>query len=371
MSAKLQVVLATTLSLVNQFQSTLTSSQISPQSATTDQNKDLDPLPLLSASSTALKSHVTKLSLVTINSPFTPSAVSTTLSTLNESVLPSLVTATLLVKPESHTKAFQTEIRVLTGAALKELSSLVKEVQVVAQEKADKKSLEQSEKDTVTIAAGRVWDSCDILIDVAAKGVIGFVVRRAEQYRDLVRDAVAEIEAWNPDEEEDEFYDDLLSDDGEGLGTTNKAGASGESDDEDDEEGSAALHARKKNTLRILKPIAQIYPAIISNRLKKAPTAFAPANIRTVESLMKSLQQIPDHIDEVAGALYEADFDKCTSQLGMAKDCAAKALELVVVSWGSGQSNAGDMLTTWSKTWTKVMEEVCKSIDEPSNAKSD
>ncbi|KAL4877286.1 hypothetical protein BJY04DRAFT_198522 [Aspergillus karnatakaensis] len=370
MTAKLEIVLTTTLSLVEQFQSTLASPQANPQPTTSEQGKDLDPLPLLSASSTALKSHVTKLSLVAINSPFTPSVVSTTLSTLNESVLPSLVTAALLVTPESHTKAFQTEICVNTSAALKELYLLVREVQVVAQEKADKKSLEQSDKITVTVAAGRVWDACDVLTDVATKGVIGFVVRRAQQYRDLVRDAVEEIEAWDPDEEEDEFFDDLLSDGERDPGDKGKDGGGTGSDEDDGEEESATLHSQKKDTLRILKPVAQIYPAIISNRLKKAPALLTPANIRALELLLKSLQQIPDHIDEVAGALYEVDFGKLSSQLGKTKMCANRALDLVVMPWNTRHLEAEDKFTTWCQTWTKVMEEVTKSIDESSRVRS-
>ncbi|KAL2832401.1 hypothetical protein BDW59DRAFT_104562 [Aspergillus cavernicola] len=367
MSSKLQIVLTTTLTLINQFQSTLSSAQTNPQPLTTGDDNGLDPLQLLSASATALKSHVTKLSLLTITSPFTPSAVATTLSALNESVLPSLVTAALLVTPESHTKAFQSEVRLLAGTALKELLFLVKEVQVVAKAKTDdKKSLGQSEKDTVTVATGRVWDACDVLIDNATKGVVGFVIRRAEEYRDLVRDAVEEIEGWDPDEEGDDFFDDLLGDDEAG----------GESDDEDDEEGhNAALHARKRDALRVLKPIAQIYPAIITNRLKKAPSPPTPSNIKSLELLMKNLQQIPDHVDEVAGALYEADLEKCTAHLGKTKGCASKAIDSVVLPWvvkqtSGNEEGAGDKFTDWSKTWTKVIEEVSKSINDPPTSTS-
>lgn len=376
MSRKLQIVLATTLTLVDQFQSTLSSSQPNPGPTAGKGAEELDPLPLLSGASTALKSHVTKLSLLTINPPFTHSAVATTLSVLNESVLPSLVTATLLVTPESHTKTFQKEIRILVGTTLKELSLLVKEVQVVAEGEADEKSLDQSTKDTITVAAGRVWDACDVLVDVAAKGIVGFMVRRAEEHRDLVRDAVEEIEAWDPDEEGDEFFDDLLGDDEKGLAVSDKAGASedSEKEGEDEEEGSAALHARKKDALRILKPIAQIYPAIISNRLKTAPTPLVPSDIRILESLVLSLQQIPNYIDEVAGALYEEDLEKYTHQLEKTIKYACKAVDLVVLPWGLKQTSgdqdiAGDKFTTWSKTWTKVIEEVSRTVDESTHIK--
>lgn len=378
MSRKLQIVLATTLTLVDQFQSTLSSSQPNPEPTAGKGPEELDPLPLLSGASTALKSHVTKLSLLTINPPFTHSAVATTLSALNESVLPSLVTATLLVTAESHTKTFQKEIRILVGTTLKELSLLVTEVQVVAEGETDGEYLGQSTKDAITVAAGRVWDACDVLVDVAAKGIVGFMVRRAEEYRDLVRDAVEEIEEWDPDEEGDDFFDDLLGDDDKVPAISNKTGASEDSERKggDKEEGSAALHARKKDALRILKPVAQIYPAIISNRLKTTPTPLTPSNIRILESLVLSLQQIPNYIDEVAGALYEEDLDKYTHQLGKTTKYACKAVSLVVLPWSLKQASgdqciAGDKFTTWSKTWTKVIEEVSRTVDESAAIKSD
>ncbi|KAL4956210.1 hypothetical protein BDW69DRAFT_159110 [Aspergillus filifer] len=359
MSKKLDVVLKTTLSLVEQFLSTLSSH---PTNANPADDKTDDPLPLLSAAAAALKSQVTKLSLLAITSPFTPSAVTTILSTLNESVLPSLVTASLLITPSSHTKAFQSEIRILASTALKETALLIKEVQVVAEEKADK-SLDNPEKDTVTVAAGRVWDACDVLVDIAAKGVIGFVVRRAEEYRDLVRDAVEEIEQWDP-EDDDDFFDDLFGEDG----CPRKGGDDKDEDGGDDDEDTAAQQARKKDALRILKPVAQIYPALISNRLKKGPTALEPSTVGILESLLKNLQQIPNHIDEVAGALYEDDVENYTSELKKTKSCASKAIDLVTMPWGSksdpnAQEDAGDKFTTWSKTWIKVVEQVSKSVD--------
>ncbi|KAL4793800.1 hypothetical protein BDV19DRAFT_209299 [Aspergillus venezuelensis] len=363
MSKKLDVVLKTTLSLVEQFQSTLSSH---PTNSNPADDKTDDPLPLLSAAAAALKTHVTKLSLLAITSPFTPSAVTTILSTLNESVLPSLVTASLLITPSSHTKAFQSEIRILASTTLKETALLIEEVQVVAEEKADKKSLDKSEKDTVTVAAGRVWDACDVLVDIAAKGVIGFVVRRAEEYRDLVRDAVEEIEQWDP-EDDDDFFDDLLGEDG-GPGKDGDDEDEDGDDDDDDDEDIAAQQARKKDALRILKPVAQIYPALISNRLKKGPALLDPSTVGTLELLLKKLQQVPNHIDEVACALYEDDVAKYTSELKKTKSCSSEAIELVTLPWGSksesdAQKDAGDKFTTWSKTWTKVVEQVSKSTD--------
>ncbi|PKX93274.1 uncharacterized protein P174DRAFT_443154 [Aspergillus novofumigatus IBT 16806] len=366
MAKQLRVSLTTTLTLLEQLQAALSAPAGDTKPA---ELSGKDALPLLSTSATALKSQVTKLSLLTITSPFTHSAVGTVLSALNSSVLPSLVTAALLVTPTDHTKAFHAEIHALAKSTLRELTFLVTEVQAVA-EKTDRAKegqkkrgeLSQAEKDPVTVATGRVWDSCDTLIDVAAKGVVGFVIRRVEEWRDLVRDAVEEIEDWDPEEDGDEFFDDLLSDDG-------AKDTKDEEKEEDTEDSCAALHAQKKSTLRILKPIAQIYPAIVANRLKGAGDVpcSSTSGIGRLERLMMNLQLIPEHVDEVAGALYEEDLGKCTQYLGKVKRCAMNAVDSVKPTWDTvdapDSQQKEDKFTIWSKTWMNVLDEVSKSVE--------
>ncbi|PYI35712.1 hypothetical protein BP00DRAFT_422116 [Aspergillus indologenus CBS 114.80] len=368
MAQKLHLTLTTTLTLLDQFQTAIatatTSNPSSPTPTTTAETiTTKDALPLLSASALSLKSQITKLSLVAITAPFTPPAAVPILTALNESVLPSLVTAALLITATDHTHAFQIEAHALTQLALTELSVLLHAVQGIATRSdgptpTNKKELAQPDKDAVTLAAARAWESCDALVDLAAKGVVGFVVRRVEQWRDLVRDAVGEIEEWDPDEEGDEFFDELLSDDGDADAENKK----GEGEEDEDEEESKALHAQKKSTLRVLKPIAQVYPAIVTHRLKR--TADAVAEVRRLEALVENLQVIPELVDEIAGALYEADPDRSARFLGQTKDRAVKALELVRLPWQQGTTGEekGDKFTTWVNTWLKVMDELSKSV---------
>jgi hypothetical protein len=369
--SQLSAVLNTTLTLIGQFQNALGTQPTAAAAEAAAQ--DAEALPLLTASSSALKAQVTKLSLLAITSPFTQSAICTVLRDLNESVLPSIVTAALLVTPAQHTKAFNSEVIALVKTTLAELLNLVSEVKRVGdrkdQEKKDNKKendLSKAEKDVVTIATGRVWDACDTVTDVANKGVVGFVMRRVEQWRDLVRDAVEEIEDWDPEEDGDEFFDELLGDDGK-EGEDKKDS----DDDEDDEDGdeTAALQEHKKSTIRFLKPVVQVYPAIINNRLKNAGNAplSSQSGVKKLEALMLNLQAIPDHVDEAAGGLYEADFDKSGQYLQKTRNCAKKAVDLVTSPWAAaaGSEDApADKFTTWSKTWLKVIDEVSKPIDE-------
>jgi Sec-independent protein translocase protein TatA len=362
MSKQLSTVFSTTLTLIEQFKTAIATP---PPAAVTDTvPKDTEALPLLTVSSTALKAHVTKLSLLAITSPFTHSAVGTVLRELNESVLPSIVTATLLITPAQYTKAFHSEALVLVKTVLAEIISLVKEVKRVDDKKEQEKKdggkendLTKNEKDAVTSATGRVWDACDAVTDVANKGVVGFVMRRVEQWRDLVRDAVEEIEDWDPEDDDDEFLDDLLDEDER---------EQKDEDSENDEEEIAALHEHKKSTLRFLKPVAQVYSAILNNRLKNAKdvTLTSSANVKTLESLMVNLHAIPDHVDEAAGALYEADFEKSAEFLQKTRKCAVKAVDLVSPPWGAADDEPADKFVTWSKTWLKVIDEVSKTGGE-------
>ncbi|KAJ5806996.1 hypothetical protein N7474_010588 [Penicillium riverlandense] len=363
MSHQLSTILSTTFALLDQFQDTLSPKSAAQAAQSTP--KDADGLPLLSASSSALRAQVTKLSLLAITSPFTHSAVSGILRDVNDSILPSLVTASLLVTPTAYTEAFHSEILVLAKAVLVEFSSLIQEVKRIADKKDRQKSdnqkeseLVQSEKNVVTVATGRAWDACDAVTNVANKGVVGFVIRRVEQWRDLVRDAVDEIEDWDPEEDGDDFFDGIMDDEDDKDDDENS-----EEDDEEDKGNTAALQEQKKATIRFLKPVAQIYPAIINNRLKNTgntPLSSAP-RIAKLESLMRNLQRIPDQVDEAAGALYEADVDRSVEYLKEVRKCATQAVDSVVSPWDAS-AGAEDKFTVWSKTWLKVMDEVSKPI---------
>ncbi|KAJ6000185.1 hypothetical protein N7481_000594 [Penicillium waksmanii] len=384
MATQIATLLSSTLALLDQFQETLTpsraaetQSQSQSQPESSSSSNDAKPLALLSASSAALRAQVTKLSLLAITTPFTPSAVSTVLRAVNDSVLPSLITAALLITPTEYTKAFHSEILVLSRTALAEFAALVGLVKGIAEksetgEKSkkndSKEAMSKAEKDTVTVAAGRVWEACDTVTAVATKGVVGFVVHRVEQWRDLIRDAVMEIEEWDPEEDEDDFFDDLMGDEKKKDDDDEASDKDDESDsDSDDDEDTAALLERKKSTLRFLKPVAQVYPAVINYRLKNAgETPLATkAGVAKLELLMLHLGQIPDQVDEAAGALYEDDADRAVDFLKKIRANATVAVTSLELPWGAaaGADKAEDKFTVWSRTWLKVLEEVGKSIE--------
>ena len=375
MSQKLHNLLTTALVLSEQFQTTLDTTPPTQNNTTAaDGAQPSDPLIILSNSAKSLRAQVTKLSLLAITAPFTPSAISTCLASVNDSVMPSMVTAALLLTPGEYTKAFSTEAQILVKTSLKEFAVLVQEISNTA-EKLDpsfpskngepskdaenkKKELSKQEKDVLTSQTGRVWDVCDTITTLVSQGVVGHVAKRVQQWHDLVKDAISELEEWDPEEEDDGGFAELMGsdDDGDESNTENE-------DDDDDEKDVEALQTQKKSLLRALKPIAQIYPAIVTNRVKKGGlTADNPQQIAKLELLTVNLQSVPDHVDEAAGSLYEHNLDDCVKYLKLAKTTAEKAIDLVVFSWGEQQQE--DKFTVWSRTWRKVMGDVVSDVQK-------
>ena len=381
MAERLAILIATTVELSSSFENALSSAEEQPaaepeqsRSSSTEKsnnNDEKEALSLLSTASSALKVQVTKLSLFAINNPFTPSTLNTVLSPVNDSVLPTLVTAALLVKPHSYTKAFHSEAQILTRNVLRDLAKLVLDIRGIAEKKEkergkEEEDLSQSEKDAVTIGTGHVWDSCDALIGLADNGIMGFVARRVDEWRNLVRDAIEEIQDWDPEEageEDDFFFGDCLDDDGDGV----DGGERGRDREGDEPTDIAALHEQKKSTIRVLKPISQVFTAIAANRLRNQSPISSGSDLSTLEALMLHLEGITGDVDEAAGALYDGSLENSSRYLKKAKNRAMDAIDLVVMPWHredvDGEQTLGDKFTIWSRTWVNVVNEVIRSMD--------
>ncbi len=320
--ASLPAILQTSIALCQRFADSL-----APNAAfEVPQNDPGAPsaLVLLHAAATALRAQVTKLSLLAITPPFTPSAVKTCLGPLNESILTSLVTAALLTTPDLFTPAFSAECRNLAAATLRDLKTLLELLEAQSRVGNSSTPLSEPGKKAFTEATGRIWDDCDKLTPLASEGVPGFVVRKAKQWLDLMKDAVKELEEWDPE-------DDIIADDLLGHHSGDEASdATSEKDGTDDR---AAISAGvKEQALKVLNRIPQSIHVVIKQRLEKVPPEHSNSAPLTaqLDKLLGRTRTISELIDESAEGMYLGDLELCLKMAGEARAMTIEVVESVI-----------------------------------------
>lgn len=370
MAKDLSHALQATTILSEQFCATLTSPTIESRPSSDSKSA----LPLLNSSAQLLKSQTTKLSLLAINPPFTPSAITSVLSAVNENVLPSLVTAALLTQPAVFTQFFYAEIRQLVQETLRETSALVDTIKEIS--KNGGKNVSDSQKDAVTTTTGRVWAACDKVISVSKGGVPFLISEKSKNnYHPLIKDALQELEEWEPEDEEDDPWGDGFSD-GEGdddsdVGDNTIEENHSHTNEEKDEELMAQLNDEKKHVLRLLKPIANLYNVLSTrvNRLKwEIPHS---SQVLGIDKLVSLLAAIPGQVDETVASLYEHEIMESKKYAEQLRQSAIDVVELARGSWNGADEKVkengqglGEQFTKYTDTWLKVMDGISLSSTE-------
>lgn len=320
MASQGNVAILTTIALIEQFGANLAPDAVHQVPQTPADAPS--PLVLLEAASKSLKAQVTKVSLLSINTPFTASAVATSLQAVNESVLPSLVTAALLSTPETFTASFSKEIRGLVRSLLRDLLFLARLVDARSRDGQPKTALSNAKKSEITEATGRVWDGCDNLTKLAEHGLPGFVARKAQQWLDLMKDAVKELQDWDPEEDvDDDLFGDATEDDGEP-----------EEDKAEDDNRATISAGVKDQALKVLSRIPQSVHVLVKQRLDKFhPHVTSPLSVDTrkkLEDILSGTRQISDMIDESAEGMYMGDLELCLKKAGEARALTIDIVEI-------------------------------------------
>jgi len=325
------LVLRTSLALLDQFHQSLATTNVSrDQAGASDSHPS--PLLLFRAAVEGLKASTTKLSLLTITPPFTGTAVTSLVKPLNDSILPSLVTAALLVTPSTFTDSFAQEATRLAKGTLSELRSLLELVEQRAKDGKPKSEPRKEDKQNITEATGRIWESCDAVVKFSSDGVPGFVVKKAEQWLALMKDAVQELQDWDPEEDVDEdIFGDMGSDDEAGDKFTDKA--------RDPDQATIAAGV-KDQALKVLSRIPQSIHVVVKQRLAKMPVALRSgeqelsSEQKTIlNNVLRDARSISEYIDESAEAMYMGDPELCLKKAGEARALTISVVEMAVPPW--------------------------------------
>jgi hypothetical protein len=221
----------------------------------------------------------------------------------------------------------------------------------------------ESEKQDVLAATGVVWEACDALLKVCQDGVVGLVVKKAEEWRGVLVDAVEELKEWGEDvddedgdenQEEEEDVDEF-GDEDDMFGAANKLG-----------KGDKELKALLDKSVKRLKMVGMLYQALIKRRLKTFPrqppsaientngesTTVAQAPIERLDKVLILLKTMTETVDELASAFYDLDEDEAKQTLDKCCGEAKSAIGFAKQSW-TGQD---DEFTAWSTKWVDMLE---------------
>ncbi|KAA6412845.1 MAG: hypothetical protein FRX48_03838 [Lasallia pustulata] len=296
-----------------------------------------NPLALLADGARILKAQTTKLSLLVLNQPFTPSETTYILKELCKGCLPAMMTAAEICPADKYTNYLHRLIRASVGSSMLVLIKLLGEIPV------DGHSVRDSERGTLQYT-GQLWESCDFMINLAEKGLTSYAAVKVTEYKELVDDALEELEEWVtevPDDGEDSFgVPGILV---PHMNDTDRACV--------------------KNVVKKLKLIGLLYPPLLKRRIRRFPEingSTSPEQLPSskqvgdMDTLIAYMQLFHEEMDSIAETLYTSGMGKeADIRIGVIIDYAKKALAIIAQNW----NGENDEFTAWSEKWLVKIKE--------------
>ena len=315
-----------------------------------------DALHLAHDATSLIKAHSTKISLLIINKPFTATAITTVLRELVAGPLPGLASAVQICTAARYTKAMSAELQWRAKKVFIEFGALVKAIPLdgrILSEDA-KNGTSSTEGKGSLASTGVVWAACDRVTALKNLGVAGLVIQKAEEYKDLLKDALEELQEWGEeDSDEDESDGEATVDDDAQAAVDNIFGSQRHIPSEDPEK----IRPRLESSQKRLRLVITMYTAVIKRRFKTLPplphpdlppelqgrSNEEPGIVTCLDEVLEVMKKIPDIADELASAFYELDGEEIDKTM---EECFFKgfaAVELLLKNW-EGQK---DEFTTW------------------------
>ena len=308
------------------------------------------PLHALRDAAKLLHAHATKIGLLLINDPFTPSAIQKEFIACEGQCIPGMLGAVEVCHPALWTITVAKEARLRVEAAVGALGLLLLDVKSKA-EGGSAKIDPNKRKEKTLVSTGQVWQACDAIIALDQQGIAGVVTKKAQEYREMLKDAIEELKEWGEDEDDqDEGF--VGSDD------------DGDNDSMEDMFSGSRLPAHRKDlkelleqALKKLKLVDMLFQALLKRRLKTILISEQLHDTKRKESISRlgdlvgRLQDISESVDEFANSLYELNAESAQSQLDRVLENATQTASLMDKSW-DGQE---DEFTSWSSKWKEAV----------------
>jgi hypothetical protein len=371
--------LTTATTLISHLQSTLRENAdelVSSQHA--KDGNPLNPLALASTAATLIKAQTTKLTLLSLNKPFSPKVLSDILTSLTNSPLPALVTAAQICVPEKYGLFTYNWLRNSSIALLSALEKLLEEIpttaaaqdELVKLGKGNSKSQQDAFKGT-----GVVWSTCDEFVALGKGGIGDAAAQKMQGWRELLNDAIEELVDWietkpEADEDDEELSNELkrtsIKDKEKASsvqGLNSRPSSPNSSTDSLGFHLSPEIIPVAKHSIALLKHVQLLFPPIIKRRLKRfpdfkaqtEPNSIPPINqLQRLDKISQAGEKLSHYVDDVAGSLYENEEDEVQKYSTQLLETARTLIEDATLAWDGGD----DEFTKWVPQWTKKLAEL-------------
>ncbi|KAN0117868.1 hypothetical protein V8E51_003845 [Hyaloscypha variabilis] len=357
----LKATVSTTSTLIAQLQST------APATQSKSHSEHVNALELAHDCASLIRAHTTKLSLLVINKPFTPTAVSTVLRELVAGPLPGLGSSVELCTADKYTKAMSAELQYRAKRVLVDLGTLVAAIPLDGQILSDdEKNGTGTETGKGSLAVtGTVWESCDSVIELKKIGVAGLVIQKAEGYRDLLKDALEELQEWAEEESDEDDEEEKVLDAEEDAAQAELDNIFGSQQHipSDDPE---SIRPRLESSMKRLRLLILMYQAVSKRRFKTLPplphlelppelknkSDEDPGVVGCLDEVLDVMKKIPDITDELASAFYDLDVKEIDKRMDQCFFTGFAVAELLIKNW-EGQK---DEFSTWAAKFQLAMK---------------
>ena len=315
------------------------------------------PLALLSDACKILKAQTTKLSLLVLNKPFTPTAITYILNVCSSSCLPAMMSALELCPASHYTQVLHAHIKSTLSKMMVELLNLLASIPH------DEHGMDPQNRDTLA-STGVLWAECDAMVILASTGLVLIANQKFKEYHDLLKDAIEELDDWDPEGDDTDSDTASLSSIEQRSATNMNSEPSLPSTDFQKLSISSIVELRS-HTLVTLRTIRLLYPAIQKRRISTFPNITSATmceslpssqTIEQLDSTILSAKAFTELADEIAGALYESDERQVSTKLRSLQENAVVCASRVKVDWRGKE----DDFSGWVDKWMARMTEVGK-----------
>jgi hypothetical protein len=185
------------------------------------------------------------------------------------------------------------------------------------------------------------------MASLASTGLPALAAEELEKYHNLLKDAIAELEGWDPNNDTET---DSNSDSEYHVTPSSSSNTS-----------PSRIPYFVTLALRLLRHVRLLYPALKKRRIRSFPP-LAPdsdytssslpstSQIKSLDALLTSLSSFSSEADEIAGALYAGDENVVLRQLIALREHAEVCIQDVMKDW----QGAEDEFSAWTRKWLEM-----------------